>query len=76
MQGEQQKIIADKTGVSAQTITKWVNDGGWQEQRAASNITRPELVNKLLLTINKLIEQGCNCGSYKHSRDKICDFNF
>ena len=57
MQGEQQKIIADKTGVSAQTITKWVNDGGWQEQRAASNITRPELVNKLLLTINKLIEQ-------------------
>ena len=57
MQGEQQKIIADKTGVSAQTITKWVNDGGWQEQRAASNITRPELVNKLLLTINRLIEQ-------------------
>lgn len=57
MQGEQQKIIADKIGVSAQTITKWVNDGGWQEQRAASNITRPELVNKLLLTINKLIEQ-------------------
>lgn len=57
MQGEQQKIIADKTGVSAQTITKWVNDGGWQEQRAASIITRPELVNKLLLTINKLIEQ-------------------
>ena len=57
MQGEQQKVIADKTKVSAQTINKWVNDEGWQEQRAASNITRPELVNKLLLTINRLIEQ-------------------
>ncbi len=57
MQGEQQKVIADKTNISAQTITKWVNDGGWQEQRAATNITRPELVNKLLRTINKLIER-------------------
>ena len=57
MQGEQQKLIAEKTGISAQTINRWVNEGGWQEQRAASNITRPELVNKLLLTINRLIEQ-------------------
>lgn len=57
MQGEQQKAIAEKIGISAVTINRWVNDNGWQEQRAASNITRPELVNKLLLTINKLIEQ-------------------
>lgn len=56
MQGEQQKVIADKTGISQQTITKWVNDGGWPEQRAAQNITRPELVNKLLKTIDKMIE--------------------
>lgn len=57
MSGEPQKVIADKVDVSAQTVNKWVNDEGWQEQRAASNITRPELVNKLLLTINRLIEQ-------------------
>lgn len=56
MQGEQQKVIAEKVGVSAQTITKWVNVGGWVEQRAAQNITRPELVNKLLRTVNKMIE--------------------
>lgn len=56
MQGEQQKVIAEKVGVSAQTITKWVNVGGWVEQRAAQNITRPELVNKLLRTIDKMIE--------------------
>ena len=56
MQGEQQKVIAEKVGVSVQTITKWVNVGGWVEQRAAQNITRPELVNKLLRTVDKMIE--------------------
>lgn len=30
---------------------------GWKEARAAKNITRPELVNKLLLTIDTLITQ-------------------
>ena len=57
MQGETQKVIAEKVGVSAVTINKWVAENGWQELRAASNITRPELVNKLLHTIDKLIEQ-------------------
>ena len=57
MQGETQKVIAEKVGVSAVTINKWVAENGWQEQRAASNITRPELVNKLLHTIDRLIEQ-------------------
>lgn len=57
MQGEQQKNIADKTGISAVTISRWVKDNGWQEKRAATTITRPELVNKLLLTIDRLIEQ-------------------
>lgn len=56
MQGDTQKMIAEKTGTSTQTITKWVNDNGWQEQRAAQHITRPELVNKLLRTIDKMIE--------------------
>lgn len=57
MQGETQKVISEKTGISTVTINKWVADGGWQEQRAAANITRPELVNKLLHTIDRLIEQ-------------------
>ena len=56
MEGNPQKMIADKVGVSAQTITKWVNSCGWSEQRAAKNITRPELVNKLLRTIDKMID--------------------
>lgn len=48
MQGEPQKSIAEKVGVSAQTVTKWVAEGGWEQARAAANITRPELVNKIL----------------------------
>ena len=56
MQGEQQKTIAEKAGVSPQTVTKWVNTGNWSEQRAAQNITRPGLVNKLLRTVDKMIE--------------------
>ena len=56
MQGDSQKVIAEKTGISAQTITKWVKEDGWAEQRAAQSITRPELVNKLLRTIDKMLE--------------------
>ena len=62
LQGENQKVIAEKTGVSAQTITKWVSAEGWQTQRAAQNITRPELVNKLLKTIDTLIENVSKSG--------------
>lgn len=60
MQGEPQKVIAEKVGVSAQTITKWVNDGDWQAARSAANITRPELVNKILKSINVLVEDLVN----------------
>ena len=57
MNGDSQKNIAEKVGVSVQTLGKWVEQGKWAEKRAAQNITRPELVNKLLGTINTLIEQ-------------------
>lgn len=60
MQGEPQKVIAEKVGVSAQTITKWVNDGDWQAARSATNITRPELVNKILKSIDVLVEDLVN----------------
>lgn len=48
--------IADQIGVSRASVSKWCNTEGWKEARAAKNITRPELVNKLLLTIDNLIE--------------------
>lgn len=57
LSGMEQTEIADKIGVSRVTVSKWCAAEGWKEARAAKNITRPELVNKLLLTIDKLIEQ-------------------
>lgn len=55
--GSEQIDIAEKVGVSRVTISRWATQENWREARAAKNITRPELVNKLLLTIDKLIEQ-------------------
>ena len=57
LRGMEQIEIAEKVGVSRVTLSKWCTSGGWKEARAAKQITRPELVNKLLLTIDKLIEQ-------------------
>ena len=51
----EQQEIAEKTDISRQTISRWVNTEGWKEARAAKSVTRPELVNKLLLTIDQLI---------------------
>lgn len=56
MQGIPQKEISEKVDISKVTLSHWVTDGGWTEKRAAKNITRPELVNKLLRTIDNLIE--------------------
>ena len=56
LSGMEQNEIADKVEVSRITISRWANTEGWKEARAAKNISRPELVNKLLVTIDGLIE--------------------
>lgn len=62
MSGISQAEIADRTGVSKVTLSKWVNTLGWDKIRAGQNITRQELINKLLQSINatldKIIEKG------------------
>ena len=55
--GMEQTEIAEKVDVSRVTISKWCNADGWKEARAAKSVTRPELVNKILLTIDTLITQ-------------------
>jgi transposase len=56
MSGEQQKDIAQKVGVSEQTISRWVAAGEWDKRRAAQSITRPEIVNNLLKAISNLVK--------------------
>ena len=50
LSGMEQTEIAEKVDVSRVTISKWCTADGWKE-------ARPELVNKLLLTIDTLITQ-------------------
>ena len=57
LSGMEQTEIAEKVDVSRVTISKWCTADGWKEERAAKKVTRPELVNKILLTIDTLITQ-------------------
>ena len=56
LQGMTQKEIADKIGVSRNTISAWIKEGGWDSFRAAKTITRKELVHKMLEQINEKLE--------------------
>ena len=49
--------IAEKLAVSRQAVSRWCAAEAWKEARAAKTISRPELVNKLLVAIDKLISQ-------------------
>jgi transcriptional regulator with XRE-family HTH domain len=60
MQGETQREIAAKVGVSETTVCKWADVGKWAVKRASINITRVELVNKTLLAINAILEDFNN----------------
>ncbi len=57
MSGKEQTEIAEMTGVSRVTISKWCNADGWKEARAAKTISRPELIKKLLLATNTLLDK-------------------
>lgn len=57
MSGQELTEIAAQIEVSRQTLSKWCNAEGWKEARAAKSISRPQLVNKLLLAIDNLIGQ-------------------
>ena len=57
MNGETQKVIAQKVEVSEQTVSSWVEKEGWAARRAGINVTRPELVNKALAALNKVLDQ-------------------
>lgn len=56
LNGETQKAVSERIGVSAVTVNRWVKDGGWEELRAAKSISRRELVLKMLTKINERLE--------------------
>lgn len=58
LNGETQKLVAEKVGVSRVTINKWVADGGWDAMRVAKTITRKEIITKMMQEANKKLEEG------------------
>ena len=56
MQGHTQKEIAEKVGVTRNTISAWINSEKWGELKAAKTITRKELVAKMLAKINEKLD--------------------
>jgi uncharacterized protein YjcR len=57
MAGTLQKDICEKTKITPVTLQKWIEEDGWKERRAARQVSRPELVNKILGKISSLIEE-------------------
>lgn len=57
LSGKEQAEIADMLGVSRVTVSKWCTAGGWKETRAAKTISRPELIRKLLLAANTILDK-------------------
>lgn len=57
MNGESQKSIAQKIEISEQSISAWVEKEGWAARRAGVHVTRPELINKSLAALNKILDQ-------------------
>lgn len=56
--GMSQKNIAEKIGVSAQTVNRWAKEDNWESLRAAKTISRKELVLKMLQKIDQRLEDG------------------
>lgn len=57
-QGLSNKEIAEKTKVSENSVSKWIKENGWDSLRAAQNVTRAELVNKILRAINDALDRA------------------
>lgn len=60
--GSEQKTIAEQLAVTQATVSKWAAAGHWREQRAARNVTRPQLVNKILTAIDDLLDKVLQAG--------------
>jgi DNA-directed RNA polymerase specialized sigma subunit len=56
LQGESQKSIAGKVGVSEVTVSKWAKVDNWAKLRAGNKVTRTELINKNLELIAVLLD--------------------
>lgn len=58
LNGDTQKLIAERIGVSRVTVAKWISDGAWDAIRTAKTITRKELVNKMMTAASEKLDNN------------------
>lgn len=49
-----QKEIAQKVGVTEKTMSKWVNDGNWEQLKSSIIVTKEEELRRIYMQINQL----------------------
>lgn len=50
------KEVAERVGVTQKTLSKWAEDGGWKEEKAARSVTKPKLLKNFYHQILKIQE--------------------
>lgn len=58
MQGMEQKEIAERVGVSPVTVNRWAKNDNWALKRAATTISRKEIVVKMLMDLNEKLDNN------------------
>ena len=73
MQKVPQKEIAERVGVSQQTLSKWKEDGGWELKRGAKTVSRDQIINKVLLRINEMLdsEEEFNADEFSKAANQL-----
>lgn len=73
MQKIPQKEIAERVGVSQQTLVKWKDEGGWEYKRVAKTVSRDQIINKVLLRINEMLdsEEEFNADEFSKAANQL-----
>lgn len=73
MQKVPQKEIVERVGVSQQTLSKWKEDGGWELKRVAKTVSRDQIINKVLLRINEMLdsEEEFNADEFSKAANQL-----
>lgn len=72
------KEIAEIVQVSERTLSKWVSDGKWREDRVNRSVTPKEMEADVIQIISALIEERKNCDDPKRRvsiADEISKYN-
>lgn len=65
------KEIAQRLGITPQTLTHWKQRGAWEERRTAEQLSPKTLYRKLLTQLNQILDEGDPKGS-ADAIAKIC----